>query len=106
VIWLGTRTQPDDASTSSDYEFNVFARNLAAGHGHLNDQGQPSSCRAPGFSFFLAVLYALAGTNYALAFVALCVLGAASCILAYLLAREFMPENWARVVTTRSLLRP
>lgn len=98
VIWLRDMSVgPTTPSTNDDYEFNVFAQNLAAGSGFLNDQGRPSSFRAPGFSFFLAGLYYEAGVNFALAFVALCVLGAASCVLTYHLAREFFPENWARV---------
>lgn len=98
VVWLrDLNVGPTTPSTNDDYEFNVFAQNLAAGRGYVTDQGQPSSFRAPGFSFFLAGLYAVAGVNYALAFVALCALGAASCVLAYLLAREFFAERWARV---------
>ena len=98
VIWLrDMNVGPTTPSTNDDYEFNVFAQNLAAGRGYLNDQGQPSSFRAPGFSFFLAGLYVVAGANYALAFVTLCVLGAVSCVLTWLLAREFFPENWAQV---------
>lgn len=97
VLWLrDINVGPTTPSTNDDYEFNVFAQNLAAGRGYLNDTGQASSFRAPGFSFFLAGLYYLAGANYALAFVSLCMLGAASCVFAYLLAREFVPETWAR----------
>ena len=98
VIWLrDISADPTTRSTNDDYEFNVFAQNLAAGRGYVNDQGLPSSFRAPGFSFFLAGLYFLAGTNYVLVFVSLCALGAVSCVLTWLLAREFFPENWARV---------
>jgi 4-amino-4-deoxy-L-arabinose transferase-like glycosyltransferase len=98
VIWLRDMSVgPTVPSTNDDYEFNVFAQNLAAGRGYVNDQGHPSSFRAPGFSFFLAGLYAIAGTNYAFAFLALCTLGAASCVLTYLLAREFVEERWARL---------
>ncbi|MGH9200818.1 MAG: hypothetical protein ACRD2A_06245, partial [Vicinamibacterales bacterium] len=58
VIWLRDMSVgPTTPSTNDDYEFNVFAQNLVAGRGFLNDQGLPSSFRAPGFSFFLAGLY-------------------------------------------------
>ena len=98
VVWLrDLSVGPTVPSTNDDYEFNVFARNIAAGLGHVTDHGRPSSFRAPGFSYFLAGLYAVAGVNYAVAFAALCALGAASCVLAWLLAREFLEERWARV---------
>jgi 4-amino-4-deoxy-L-arabinose transferase-like glycosyltransferase len=105
VIWLrDMNVGPTVPSTNDDYEFNVFARNLADGHGYVTDHGQPSSFRAPGFPFFLAGLYALAGTNYALAFIALCALGAATCVLTWLLAGEFLDERWARVAGVLSAM--
>lgn len=98
VLWLrDLNVGPTTPSTNDDYEFNVFAQNLVAGRGYVNDQGVPSSFRAPGFPFVLAGLYWLVGTNYAAAYLALCAVGAASCVLTWLLAREFVEERWARV---------
>lgn len=60
-------------------------------------RGRPTSWRAPGFPFFLAALYLVAGIHPLAGYLSFCLLGAASCVLCYLLARELLPENWARV---------
>ena len=78
-------------------EYNLFASRLAQGLGYTSSRGAATSWRPPGFPFFLASLYRLVGENYAAAYVAFCLLGALSCVLSYLLARELLSENLARV---------
>jgi 4-amino-4-deoxy-L-arabinose transferase-like glycosyltransferase len=79
-------------------EFDSLAWNVAQGAGYVSDTGNPTSFRAPGFPFFLSALYAIAGRHYPLVYVALCALGAVSCVLTYFLARELLPapaSRWA-----------
>jgi len=76
-------------------EFNGFALDLAQGVGYGAEY--PSSFRAPGFPLCLAAVYAVTGENYAAAYAFFCLLGAASCVAAFLLARELMPQRGALV---------
>src|SRR6516165_5509595 len=83
--------------SQDDVQYNALALEVAQGNGYVNDRGRPTSFRAPGFPLFLAGLYALAGPNYPLAYLSFCLLGALSCLLTYLLARELLPEGPARL---------
>ena len=76
------------------------------GHGFVNDQEKPTSFRAPGFPLFLAGLYLLAGQNFPLAYVSFCVLGAVTCLLTWLLAREVLEERLAFVAAVLVALYP
>jgi 4-amino-4-deoxy-L-arabinose transferase-like glycosyltransferase len=87
---------PAGSGSADDVDFNNRALHLAAGEGYVNDHGQPTSFRAPGWPFFLAGIYALVGESPPVVYVVLCLLGAFACILTYLLARELLSEGWAR----------
>ncbi len=78
-------------------EYDAIARHLASGQGYTVTPGQPTSFRAPGLPFFLAALFSLSYENYALAYIALIVVGALTCVGTYYLARELMTEAWARI---------
>jgi 4-amino-4-deoxy-L-arabinose transferase-like glycosyltransferase len=78
-------------------EFNAIALNLASGNGYAVVPGQPTSFRAPGLPFFLSAVYRLSYENYVLAYLALIMVGALTCPLTYYVARELLPEGWARV---------
>lgn len=69
-------------------EFDQLGHQVALGHGYELEPGNPTSFRAPGFPFFLSGIYVLAGQNYPLIYTLLCTLGAAACVLAYLVAWE------------------
>src|SRR5262245_22428188 len=95
---------PDEqrTPTGDDVEFNYLARALADGRGYVlggltGGPDEPTSFRAPGFPFFLAAVYALAGVSYPLATVLFCLLGALACVLCYGLARELAGEDLARL---------
>src|SRR5581483_4163921 len=78
-------------------EFNTLALNLASGNGYAIVPGHPTSFRAPGFPLFLAALYAVSYENYRLVYLALCLLGALTCVLTYAVARRLVPEDIARL---------
>jgi 4-amino-4-deoxy-L-arabinose transferase-like glycosyltransferase len=59
--------------------------------------GQPTAFRAPGFPLVLALLYWFSYSNSLLAYLLFCVIGAATSMATYRLARELLPESLARV---------
>lgn len=88
---------PCGICSADDVEFNNLALRLSRGEGYVNDQGLPTSFRAPGWPLFLAGIYRLAGVHVPLVYGVLCLLGALSCVLTYLLARELVSERTARI---------
>ena len=76
-------------------EYDELARHLVHGEGYILS-GHPTSWRAPGFPAALAAIYLVAGISPLAAYLSFCLLGAGSCVMSYLLAREFLPETWAR----------
>lgn len=88
---------PVGVSSADDVQFDLFARQIAAGQGLSYSNGAPTSFRAPGWPFVLAGLYSIFGISYPLVYVLLCLLGASACVLAWLLARELTSEPVARL---------
>jgi len=88
---------PSGIASADDVEFNQLALRVSQGEGYVNDQGLPTSFRAPGWPLFLAGIYRLAGPCVPLVYLVLCLLGALACVLTYLLARELVPERTARI---------
>jgi 4-amino-4-deoxy-L-arabinose transferase-like glycosyltransferase len=97
VALRDVRVGPQGIACADDVEFNTIAAHLAAGKGYTNAAGLPTSMRAPGFPVFLAALYSVVGERPPVAYLTFCLLGAASCLLTYLLARELFSEGWARL---------
>jgi Dolichyl-phosphate-mannose-protein mannosyltransferase len=97
---------PEGPDSDDDVEYNHLAWHLARGEGYINEHGQPTSFRAPGFPFFLAGLYTVAGPCYALAWLSFCALGALSCLLTYFLARELLDEDVARLAAVLAVVYP
>jgi 4-amino-4-deoxy-L-arabinose transferase-like glycosyltransferase len=79
---------PTRAFGADGIEFNELGHQVALGHGYELLPGHPTSFRAPGFPFFLAGIYYLAGQNYPLTYAVFCLLGAGACVLTYLVAWE------------------
>jgi 4-amino-4-deoxy-L-arabinose transferase-like glycosyltransferase len=88
---------PVGVASADDVEFNKLGLRLVGGEGYVSDEGYPTSFRAPGWPFLLAGFYAVFGTHPLGVYLLLCVLGAAGCVLTYLLGREFLPEAGARL---------
>ncbi len=97
VAMRDIHTGPAGSTSADDVQFHNLALSLADGEGFVNDQGKPTSFRAPGFPFFLAGLYAIAGEQPVVVYVVLGVLGALSCVLTYGLARALVSEITARI---------
>ncbi len=77
-------------------EYNALALNLVKFGEYSIRIGHPSSFRAPGFPLWVAALYSISYDNRFLVYAGQCLLGALGCLLAYLLARELLPEVDAR----------
>ena len=90
-------TGPVGAPGQDDVDFHQLATHLVDGTGYAISPGRPTSFRAPGFPLMLAGVSWLAPGRAPAAYLSFCLLGAISCLLVYLLAREFFAERWARV---------
>lgn len=88
---------PCGICSADDVEFNNLALRVSRGEGYVNDQGLPTSFRAPGWPLFLAGIYRLAGVHVPRVYLVLCLLGSSACVLTYMLARELVSESTARV---------
>ncbi len=88
---------PSTRHGADGVEFNQLAEHLARGEGYVSEAGNPTSFRAPGFPIVLAGVYKVCGHSFVAAYVSFCVLGALSCVLTYLLARELLPESGGRL---------
>jgi 4-amino-4-deoxy-L-arabinose transferase-like glycosyltransferase len=86
---------PTNAFGADGIEFNELAYQVSLGHGYELQPGHPTSFRAPGFPLFLAGIYYLAGRQYPLVYVIFCALGAAACVLTFLVASELVNQALA-----------
>jgi len=77
-------------------EFEQLARALAEGRGYVRPTGIPTSFRAPGFPIFMSLIYRLTHLSVAAANLTFPIIGAAVCVVTYLLAREVISERAAR----------
>jgi len=73
---------------------------------HLASQGNiwGSAYHAPGYVFFLALIYSIFGHSFINVYIAQCVLGVASTLLIYLIAKNIFNERIAVLSTFLSLL--
>ncbi|MDQ3814710.1 MAG: glycosyltransferase family 39 protein, partial [Armatimonadota bacterium] len=97
---------PGEEMGADGIEFNLLALRVAEGQGYTWPSGETTSFRAPGFPLFLSGIYAVAGESYLLVYLAFCLLGALSCLLTYLLARELVDEGIARIAAALSVIYP
>jgi hypothetical protein len=84
-------TGPAGGPTDDDVEFDALARNVASGLGFVN-HGRPTSFRAPGWPWLLAGVFATVGVRPAAVYALNCALGAAACVVAYLIGRDLLDE--------------
>lgn len=82
---------PTGGPTGDAFEFDSIAQNIATGVGFCN-HGRPTSFRAPGYPFLIGLVYFLFGIYPLLVYLLNAALGAASCILAYLIGRDLFDE--------------
>lgn len=109
-VFLGFNAPPDRAACGADTEeFENMAWSAAQGEGFRQAPGGPlTAFRAPGYPMFLALLYKIAGGRvYWVNRLALSIVGAATCLLVYLLARKLGLGEWpALIAATITALLP
>src|SRR6476620_5987086 len=72
----GLDTVPIQSIAGADgVEYDQFGRNLATGKGYVRENGRPTSFRAPGFPFVLALLYSMTGISYPAAYISFALWG-------------------------------
>jgi 4-amino-4-deoxy-L-arabinose transferase-like glycosyltransferase len=64
---VGLSAPPKGAANPDQLDYELFAANLAAGHGYVLEVGKPTACRAPGTSFALYPVYLLFGRDFFMA---------------------------------------
>lgn len=77
-------------------EYHDYALHLVETGRYFGTYGDKAT-RMPGYPLFLALCRALSGGSLAATVAAQCVLGAATCLLLYRLARRLLPEPWPAV---------
>jgi len=100
VALLGMRQishLPGRQAGADGIEFERLARALAEGRGYVKLNGLPTAFRAPGFPIFVSFIYRMSRMSVSIATLSFPVLGAAICVVTYLLAREVVPETTARL---------
>ncbi len=103
----GLDQPPTYARCASDgLEYDLFARNVAAGRGYCWEDGSPTSFRAPGFPLAMAAVFAVFGVSYPAIHVFFAACGAASVVGTYLFARELMGDLKARWVAALAAIYP
>ena len=101
VIGFPLRTVVADA-----YQYDTIGWNIASGAGFSMQPGVPTPERAPGFPFFLSILYSLFGHSLLIATLAQAVLGALTCLLLYDTVRRLFDERTAITAAWFACLYP
>lgn len=89
--------------TGDAYEYAEYARNLVETGAYFGPDGAIST-RMPGYPLFLALIRLFCGGSPYAVIAVQCVLGAATCVLLYGLARRLLPEPWALACAAISTL--
>jgi hypothetical protein len=87
---------PGRQAGADGINFEQLARSLAEGHGFIRPNGRPTAFRAPGFPMFISIIYRMSHTSVTAATLSFPILGAAICVVSYLLAKEVLSERAAR----------
>ncbi len=86
---------PSDNPGNDDWQYDRIAVSLLAGHGFAFSEGRPTAYRVPVYPIFLAGVYAAIGHSYLAVHLLQAILGAASCLMLYALARRWTGERAA-----------
>jgi 4-amino-4-deoxy-L-arabinose transferase-like glycosyltransferase len=94
-VFEGLKEGPSRKGFGADaVEFNDIAVNLVMHHEYSITTGQPTSFRAPGFPFALAIIYWIAGpNNFLAARIMFCLTGALLCLPIFLIGRTLVNER-------------
>ena len=79
---------------ADSYHYNAYAMNLIKSRTYVDDNGN-YSFRAPGYPFFLAIVYTIFGHSYEVVKIIQIIISAAICVIIYFIALEVATENIA-----------
>ena len=80
VWWL----DPGAAVVGDEVDYDILAKQIVAGNGFVDENGNPTAWRTPGFPVFLASIYKIDGTEPSSARIVLAVFSASSTLFVYL----------------------
>lgn len=89
--------------TSDAWEYSNIATNLVEHREYAHTPGNPTMYRAPGYPFFIALIYSLFGVkNYLAVRIIQALLGTLLCLITYFIAEKIFDERvgkWAAVIS-------
>lgn len=97
---------PPRTAAGDSYQYDAIGWNIANGAGFSVQPGVPTPERAPGFPFFLSILYSLFGHSLLMAALAQALLGALTCLLLYDMARRLFDERTAMAAAWAACFYP
>lgn len=90
VQFVGLAAPPDGAANPDQLDYEMFAWQLAQGHGYGYSADRPSATRLPGTSWTILPVYLTFGRDFAMARLTIIALSAATCALvALIVGRSF-----------------
>lgn len=97
---------PLHTAVGDAYQYDTIGWNIASGAGFSMIPGIPTPERAPGFPFFLSVLYFIFGHSLLIATLAQATLGALTCLLLYDAAKRLFDEGTAMAASLLACFYP
>src|SRR5437899_1746531 len=110
ALWMGLGNPPPLGSDPREYD--VYAWNLAQGHGYrglspdVEDQDHPTAYRVPGTSIVWAGLYVVFGRRYDVVRIANCLAGALAVVLTYRIGRRCYSEQVGLIAAAAYAILP
>ena len=86
--------------------YDTIAHNLANGSGFSMEPNIPTPIRAPGYPFFLSIIYLVFGHSYFIVRIFQAILSALTCVILYYTAKEIFDEKIAKVSAWLLLFYP
>jgi len=106
VLYMALAVGLDSPPTYDGIGYHILASNLMRGNGYVREDGQPTACRPPTYSFFLAGVYSVFGFNYSAGRIAHAIVGSITCLVIYVLAKKLFSKLVAIVALAGAVVYP
>jgi 4-amino-4-deoxy-L-arabinose transferase-like glycosyltransferase len=97
--------KPSFVSFPDGVEYDAIAQSIAAGTGFEFDHA-PNTFRPPGYPFFLAAIYALAGHSYPAVKIVQSVIGAFTCVIVLLIGERLFSTRVGMIAASIAVVYP
>jgi 4-amino-4-deoxy-L-arabinose transferase-like glycosyltransferase len=104
-VYLVGMDNPGFALFPDGEEYDALARSLTAGTGFAVDRA-PNTFRPPGYPFFLAAIYGLAGHSYPVVKIVQSVLGALTCVFVLLIGERLFSYRVGAIAASIAAVYP